>query len=129
MLDFKYGTYVGSIYFGKNKTKYLQKLSGAPGGWSAPLAWGSAVEEDVSLLTQPHPGILHHPPLLQTFRNEGQRYRKVKKKERERESMCDRMRQRGNNRKAAFRSHCSWRHCDTLSILPEKRQTEQCRKE
>lgn len=51
---------------------------GAPGGWSAPLAWGSAVGEDACLPTQPHPGIPRRPPLLQTYRNGRERYRKVK---------------------------------------------------
>lgn len=62
--------------------KNKKKVSGAPGGWSAPLAWGTAVEEDASPPTQPHPGTLHHPPLLQTFKNgEGNRRRIIKKKQ------------------------------------------------
>lgn len=103
------------------------------------------MEGGASLLTQPHPGILHHPPLLQTIRNEQEKYWKVKKRNECVHNVhvcaCDTENEteRGS-RKAAFRSHCSWRHCDTLSLLPLKyeetsvlseeemeRQQKQCR--
>lgn len=38
---------------------------GAPGGWSAPLASGSAVEADAFLPTPPRPDIQRRPPPLQ----------------------------------------------------------------